>query len=170
MYINPTPREPAQAGEWETDKYGRRFRRIGKSIEYETIVTIGGVPVPESQVEAFNARRKAEQEKRLAEERRRYEEEQAKPKLFCPFNTSGTGSLCKRENCPLFVQDKCALAVMADEHGTQQTDQAQPTQQRKCPFNIYVRCESCALYNNGCAFTRLAAATYKITNTRKETK
>ena len=38
---------------------------------------------------------------------------------------------------------------------------AEQTQGTKCPFSIYGRCKGCALFNNGCALVRLAAATYK---------
>lgn len=47
---------------WQTDENGRRFRKVGYTKEYEMMVFIGGVEIPESQVEEFNARNKAARE------------------------------------------------------------------------------------------------------------
>ena len=78
----------------------------------------------------------------------------------CPFS-DGCNNTCKRDGCPLFLKGKCAIAILADAHGTEQTEQTDQTQATKCPFSIYGRCKGCALFNNGCAVVRLAAATYK---------
>ena len=96
-------------------------------------------------------RRKAEQAEAL--------KNRPEPKS-CPFS-NGNNNTCQREKCSLFLKGKCAIAILADAHGAEQTDQTEQTQAAKCPFSVYGRCKGCALFNNGCAVVRLAAATYK---------
>lgn len=151
--------EDENPGEWEVDENGKRFRRVGKAIEYEMMISVaGGIEIPESELEEYNRRQKEAEEKRKAAA---MEELKNRPEpKSCPFS-SGNYNTCKREGCPLFLKGKCAIAILADAHGTEQTDQAEQTQATKCPFSIYGRCKGCALFNNGCAVVRLAAATYK---------
>ena len=151
--------EDENPGEWEVDENGKRFRRVGKAIEYEMMISVaGGIEIPESELEEYNRRQKEAEEKRKAAA---MEELKNRPEpKSCPFS-SGNYNTCKREGCPLFLKGKCAIAILADAHGTEQTDQAEQTQATKCPFSIYGRCKGCALFNNGCALVRLAAATYK---------
>ena len=151
--------EDENPGEWEVDENGKRFRRVGKAIEYEMMISVaGGIEIPESELEEYNRRQKEAEEKRKAAA---MEELKNRPEpKSCPFS-SGNYNTCKREGCPLFLKGKCAIAILADAHGTEQTDQTEQTQAAKCPFSIYGRCKGCALFNNGCALVRLAAATYK---------
>lgn len=148
-----------EPGEWQVDqKTGERFRMIGHIKEYEPVTYISGIPVPESQIADFHKRQKEAEERRKAEA---LEAAKNRPEpRSCPFS-DGCNNTCKREGCPLFLKGKCAIAILADAHGTEQTDQTEQTQAAKCPFSIYGRCKGCALYNNGCAIVRLAAATYK---------
>ena len=145
--------------EWqeEVNQYGgvKRFRMIGHIKEYEPTITINGLEIPQSQLEDYHRRQKEAAERRKAEA---LEAAKNRPEpKSCPFS-SGNNTTCWREKCSLFLKGKCAIAILADAHGTEQTEQTQAT---KCPFSIYGRCKGCALYNNGCAIVRLAAATYK---------
>ena len=145
--------------EWKVDpKTGQRYRDVGKMREYEPTIIIDGIEVPESQLADFHKRRKEAEERRKAAELEAWEN-RPEPKS-CPFS-SGNNNTCKREKCSLFLKGKCAIAILADAHGTEQTEQTEQTQATKCPFSIYGRCKGCALFNNGCAVVRLAAATYK---------
>lgn len=155
-------RNEPEPGEWqeEIDKFGgvKRFRMIGHIKEYEPTITINGLEIPQSQLEDYHRRQKEAEERRKAAA---LEELKNRPEpKSCPFS-SGNNNTCTREKCSLFLKGKCAIAILADAHGTEQTDQTEQTQAAKCPFSIYGRCKGCALYNNGCAIVRLAAATYK---------
>lgn len=148
--------EDESPGEWQVDpKTGERFRMIGKIKEYELMVRIDGIEIPQSQLADYHKRKKEAEERRKAEAMEAAKN-RPEPKS-CPFS-SGNNNACKREKCSLFLKGKCAIAILADAYGTEQTDQTQAT---KCPFSIYGRCKGCALFNNGCALVRLAAATYK---------
>ena len=155
-------RNEPEPGEWqeEIDKFGgvKRFRMIGHIKEYEPTITINGLEIPQSQLEDYHRRQKEAAERRKAEA---LEAAKNRPEpKSCPFS-SGNNNTCWREKCSLFLKGKCAIAILADAHGTEQTDQTEQTQAAKCPFSIYGRCKGCALFNNGCALVRLAAATYK---------
>ena len=155
-------RNEPEPGEWqeEIDKFGgvKRFRMIGHIKEYEPTITINGLEIPQSQLEDYHRRQKEAEERRKAAA---LEELKNRPEpKSCPFS-SGNNNTCTREKCSLFLKGKCAIAILADAHGTEQTDQTEQTQTTKCPFSIYGRCQGCALFNNGCALVRLAAATYK---------
>lgn len=150
------PQEQPTPGEWQTDEHGRKYREIAPGHrEYEMMVaTSSGLEIPESELGNFYRRQ------REAEEKRRQmalEEMRNKPDpKNCPFS-NGMSNTCKREKCVLFHNGQCSIAIVADAHGT-----AHPvTQDAKCPFSIYGRCDRCALNNGGCAFVRLAAATCK---------
>lgn len=147
--------------EWQVDpKTGERFRMIGKMKEYEMTVRIDGIEVPQSQLADFHRRRKEAEERRRAEA---LEAAKNRPEpRSCPFITNGCSTACKRENCRLFLKGKCSLAIIADSTGV--TIEETPTKAQKCPFSIYGKCEGCALNNGGCAFLRLAEATYKENN------
>ena len=148
-----------EPGEWQVDqKTGERFRMIGHIKEYEPVTYISGIPVPESQIADFHKRQKEAEERRKAEQAEALKN-RPEPKS-CPFS-SGNNNTCQREKCSLFLKGKCAIAILADAHGAEQTDQTEQTQATKCPFSIYGRCQGCALFHNGCALVRLAAATYK---------
>ena len=152
-------RNEPEPGEWQTDpKTGERYRMIGHIKEYEPTIRIDGIEIPQSQLADYHKRRKEAEERRKAAA---LEEFKSRPEpKSCPF-VNGCNTTCKREGCTLFLKGKCAIAILADAHGTEQTEQTEQTQATKCPFSIYGRCKGCALFNNGCAVVRLAAATYK---------
>ena len=148
--------EEVNPGEWQVDpKTGERFRMVGRIKEYEMMIHTSGGIVPASELAEHNKRQQEAAERRKAEA---LEAAKNRPEpKSCPFS-SGNNNTCTREKCSLFLKGKCAIAILADAHGAEQTEQTQAT---KCPFSIYGRCKGCALYNNGCAIVRLAAATYK---------
>lgn len=148
--------EEENPGEWQVDpKTGERFRMIGKIKEYELMVRIDGIEIPQSQLSDYHKRKKAAEEERL---KKALEEAQNRPPAkSCPF-ANGCNTSCKREGCKIFANGKCALATIADASGVE-IEEAPVKDNRKCPFSIYGHCEGCALYNKGCAIVRLAAST-----------
>lgn len=141
---------------WETDEQGRRFRRIGNAIEYEMVIHTSGIEVPQSELSAFHERQKAADARRKEEAEHRAAEEAKKPKYSCPFS-SGMYNTCRREECPLYIADRCSIATIADRQGVE-IEAKTTNKKQRCPFSIYSRCESCALHRNGCAIARIAAA------------
>ena len=148
--------EEENPGEWQVDpKTGERFRMIGKIKEYELMVRIDGIEIPQSQLSDYHKRKKAAEEERL---KKALEEAQNRPPAkSCPF-ANGCNTTCKREGCKIFANGKCALATIADASGVE-IEEAPAKDNRKCPFSIYGHCKGCALYNKGCAIVRLAAST-----------
>ena len=148
--------EDENPGEWQVDpKTGERFRMIGKIKEYELMVRIDGIEIPQSQLADYHKRKKEAEERRKAEAMEAAKN-RPEPKS-CPF-ANGCNTTCKREGCKIFANGKCALATIADASGVE-IEEAPAKDNRKCPFSIYGHCEGCALYNKGCAIVRLAAST-----------
>lgn len=148
--------EDENPGEWQVDPItGERFRMIGKIKEYELMVRIDGIEIPQSQLADYHKRKKEAEERRKAEAMEAAKN-RPEPKS-CPF-ANGCNTLCKREGCKIFANGKCALATIADASGVE-IEEAPAKDNRKCPFSIYGHCKGCALYNKGCAVVRLAAST-----------
>lgn len=148
--------EDENPGEWQVDpKTGERFRMIGKIKEYELMVRIDGIEIPQSQLADYHKRKKEAEERRKAEAMEAAKN-RPEPKS-CPF-ANGCNTLCRREGCKIFANGKCAFATIADASGVE-IEEAPAKDNRKCPFSIYGHCEGCALYNKGCAVVRLAAST-----------
>jgi len=128
--------------EWETDKYGKRFRRVGSCIEYEPTVMIDGIEVPQSEVESFNEMRRKSFEK--------VKEASAQDQELhnCPFH-DGLSTKCDHK-CALY-QGACTLPQLIT--GAPVAD----TQGRACPIRRSHRlCDSsCILYRNGCILTAI---------------
>lgn len=144
--------------EWKVDpKTGQRYRDIGHIREYEPTITINGLEIPQSQLADYHRRQKEAEERRKAEQAEAFKN-RPEPRS-CPFITNGCSTACKREGCNIFLKGKCSIATIADASGVE-IEEA-PAKNSKCPFSIYGRCKGCALFNNGCALVRLAAATYK---------
>ena len=143
--------------EWKVDpKTGQRYRDVGKMREYEPTIVIDGIEIPQSQLADFHRRRKEAEERRKAEA---LEAAKNRPEpRSCPFS-NGCNNTCKREGCKIFLKGKCSIATIADASGVE-IEEA-PAKGSKCPLSIYGNCQSCALFNHGCALVRLAAATYK---------
>ena len=149
--------EDENPGEWQVDpKTGERYRMIGRIKEYELMVRVDGIEIPQSQLADYHKRKKEAEEKRKAAA---MEELKNRPEpKSCPFS-DGCNNTCKRDGCNIFLKGKCSIATIADASGVE-IEEA-PAQNSKCPFSIYGRCQGCALYNKGCAIVRIAAATYK---------
>jgi hypothetical protein len=136
-------------GEWQEEidpftKAVNRFRMVGNVKEYEMMVTIDGCQVPESQVEAFNKRKKERKEQREAERQKYAQEAAKKPVYSCPFNHNGLNSTCRQKDCAFFNGKDCVVR----EVGTDPT----ASEGKKCPIDIYNRvCNSnCAFNKGGC--------------------
>ena len=141
-------------GEWEVDERGRRYRELGKGcIEFEPTVSINGLEIPQSELPAYNAARRAAQE-RAAKNTAAAENavhSRQKPKN-CPFS-SGCDTTCTGEKCGLFSNGACAISTIADATGAEVD-----TNGKRCPFSPSAHCGDCALYASGCAIVRIAAA------------
>lgn len=139
------PPEPAPVPEWETDKNGKKFRRMGTHIEYMPTITIDGVEVentPEA-VHAFNQMRAAATAKARAQEKERQQNRHTG--RYCPFYKDMQVRRECTTDCALFVGDSCALTAYSAERDTVG---------KPCPFMR--QCDpSCALYRNGCTLTNI---------------
>ena len=137
--------KPIVPGEWqeERNQWGgvRRFRMVGPVKEYEMMVTVDGMEIPQSELEDYH-RRKREAAEAAAEARKT-----APPpprQLACPFG--GGGHSCTREKCALFTGTGCTLAQIT-------TGGTGSTAGKSCPFSPYACREDCGLYKNGCVLT-----------------
>ena len=136
---------------WKVDEHGKRYREIAPGhIEFEPTIVVDGIEIYQSDLEEFQRRQKAAEERRKAAA---LEECKNRPEpKGCPWST-GMDNQCKREKCALFFDGRCSIAIIADAHGADH-----PIEKgTKCPFSIYSRCDRCALNNGGCAIVRLAA-------------
>ena len=150
--------EEVNPGEWQVDpKTGERFRMIGKIKEYELMVRIDGIEIPQSQLADYHKRKKEAEERRKAAAAEEWRNRP--PARSCPF-ANGCNTSCKREQCKIFYDGQCSIATVADAVGVE-IEEAPANDKRKCPFSIYGKCEGCALNNHGCAITRIAAAHIK---------
>ena len=140
------PPETPKQGEWQTDENGRRFRMVGIGAkEYEPTIVIDGIEIPQSQLDAFHANRRAAEQERIKAEAER---EKKKPRRRrCPF-ADGLQTDCRRDACALYV-DGCILAQFAGRLP------AKDTKGLDCPLNRhgYACRADCALYENGCKIT-----------------
>ncbi len=140
--------------EWKIDEHGQRYRMVGNVQEFETMIRINGIEVPQSELSAFHERQKAAEEEWRKKEMEAFKNKP--PVRCCPFDT-GMSNQCKREKCSLFLDGKFSISIIADSYGVEIDDKPKG----KCPFSVYGRCESCAMFNHGCAVVRLAVATNK---------
>lgn len=128
--------------EWQIDEFGRRFRMVGKAKEYEMMIRVDGVEIPESQLVEFNRRNKeAAAAQRAAEN--------AKPKITerCPF-ASGASTTCKAD-CAMHTAHGCALVYQIDRRP------ANTTTGKSCPFSPYRCTDDCALNKGGCVLAAI---------------
>ena len=135
-------REEPAPGEWEVDKDGRRFRRVGNCIEYAmTISTVGAGEVYADQLPEIQKHLKEQQE---ADRKR---EAAALAAAYtgreCPFKVGRNNMKCSCEkSCSFYVDTACIFARM-DTHATIDTKNTDCIFARKCN-------ERCAMYNHGC--------------------
>lgn len=143
------PQKEPEISEWQTDEQGRSYRMIGGVKEYEMMVKVDGIEIPQSQLTAYHERKKAAEQARKEAEKNR---PAPPPRKGCPFQ-SGLTTACEGEKCALYV-DGCALAQLSDE------PPAKATEGKKCPFNVYHTCrKDCALFKaTGCALTAIKKA------------
>lgn len=134
--------------EWqeEKDRFGgiRRYRMIGGVKEYEMMVTVDGIQIPQSEIEDYHRRKKEAEEAREAARRA---VPPPPPPRNCPFK-DGLQTRCTGEKCAIYDGAGCALAQIS-------ATAARDTSGRKCPFNLYPCDAHCALYKSGCIITAL---------------
>ena len=134
-----------------TDERGRRYRELGKGcIEFEPTVSINGLEIPQSELPAYNAARRAAQER--AAKNTAAAENAVHSRKNCPFS-SGCDTTCTGDKCALFLNGACAISAIADATGAEVS-----TNGKRCPFSPSAHCGDCALYASGCAIVRIAAA------------
>ena len=154
MSIYDRKTETPDPGEWEVDERGRRYRELGKGcIEFEPTVSINGLEIPQSELPAYNAARRAAQER--AAKNTAAAENAVHSRKNCPFS-SGCDTTCTGEKCGLFLNGACAISTIADATGAEVS-----TNGKRCPFSPSAHCGDCALYASGCAIVRIAAACKK---------
>ena len=137
----------------KVDEHGKRYRELGKGcIEFEPTVSINGLEIPQSELAAYNASRRAaeEQAARDAATAKNAVQSRQKPKN-CPFS-SGCDTTCTGEKCGLFFDGKCSIAAIADATGAEVD-----TNGKRCPFSPSAHCGDCALNDHGCAIVRIAS-------------
>ena len=137
-----------------TDERGRRYRELGKGcIEFEPTVSINGLEIPQSELPAYNAARRAAQER--AAKNTATAKNAVQSRQNCPFS-SGCDTTCIGDKCGLFLNGACAISTSADATGAEVD-----TNGKRCPFSPSAHCGDCALYASGCAIVRIAAACKK---------
>ena len=143
--LHDTISKPA---EWKVDENGKRYKDTSQCREYEATITLAsGITIPVDKLEEHNrveARRKAEEYKKKAEEQKSITTK------LCPLNSM---KICKREQCPICIDGKCSIAIIAD---SKHNELEVSTQTKKCAFNPYNCSSDCALFNKGCAIARIA--------------
>lgn len=142
FYTRPRQEEPDEEIEYnEVDQYGKRFRKVGHTIEYEP--EINGVPQSvflrsqKAQKVADGERWKREAEEHAARQTNR----------DCPWKEgrNQVKTSCEKD-CP-FYHDGCVFAAVLIEPTTD-------TKDKYCP--IAGRCkERCAMYAHGCKLIEL---------------
>lgn len=133
--------------EWqiEKDRFGaqRRYRMYGKIKEYEKMITVDGIEIPESELTAFHERNKAKKEAARAAEQRAAKNKQVIK--TCPFKANNLLAKCTYEECALYVGG-CALAMAGEP--------IKDTSNLKCPLTNRNCTNNCALFKtNGCTLT-----------------
>lgn len=137
--------ETPEPGAWQTDESGRRFRMIGDVKEYEMMVSVDGIQVPQSELAAYYERKRAAEEAQREAERNR---PAPPPPKNCPFR-DGLTTACTGEACALYLKG-CTLARLVNRPPAKHTEGLQ------CPFSKYAsKCRTdCALYKEtGCTLT-----------------
>ena len=143
--------EDENPGEWQVDpKTGERYRMIGRIKEYELMVRVDGIEIPQSQLADYHKRKKeAEQARREAEKKK----PAPPPRKNCPL-ADGMNTDCTNEKCALYLNG-CTLARLTDR------PPAKATEGLQCPFSKYnYKCRTdCALYKGGCTLTGITTTT-----------
>lgn len=135
-------------GEWQEERnaFGgvRRYRIVGGGVkEYEMMVIIDGIEIPQSQVEDYH-RRKKEAEQALKEANER--EARLHTSKTCPFK-DGLNTECLTD-CALYGKTACALTM-------KETPPDKDTSGGNCPIYRRQCNEKCALYFNGCGLINI---------------
>lgn len=135
--------ENATPGEWQYDSMGRKFRKVGHTIEYAPTIQTSHGTVYMDELADHNKRMKEQSAKRIKELQ---EQQAAEPSKDCPFKKAKNGihTLCDRD-CVFFEDTTCILASVGRPPTTD-------TKGSYCPIARMCN-ENCALYQNGCTLT-----------------
>ena len=126
--------------EWQVDKNGKRFRKVGNIIEYEMeLVTTCG-KVREGKLKETLDGIREDQRKRYEVEKKQKEIENP---IICPYKSMRGHSIvnCDREKCAVYMGEICGLRG---------EEAPRDTKGLKCPFSSLKCNEKCGLYNKGC--------------------
>lgn len=119
-------------GEWQIDKDGRKFRKVGNSIEYATRITTTRGTYYEDDIKAGILSKDTPADP---------QEAAPKTRTNCPFK-KGVKPACSDE-CAFYRGSGCAF----------KGDSGVKTEGRYCPFTNGPCMDTCALYANGCTLT-----------------
>lgn len=138
------PQEEPEVGEWQYDSNGKKFRKVGHTIEYAmTINTAHAGTVYADELPEVQKRMKEQEEKQRKEAQ---EAAKKKPDKDCPFKVAKGGMHCRcDQDCAFFEDAACIIASTA-------TQPTEDTKDKYCPLARICR-ETCALYNHGCTLT-----------------
>lgn len=134
-------------GGWQIEKnqWGgeRRFRWVGGIKEYESMIRIDGIEIPQSELAEYN-RRRAEQAKQMMAA----DQHAQQTHKTCPFKCAkGSFDTWCKHDCAFFHGGGCILA-------TATTRPTEDTRGTSCP--IVGKCNpSCAMFADGCMIKEL---------------
>lgn len=130
-------------GEWQVDKFGRRFREVGNVREYEMELVTSNGTFPSSQASEIGSRMREERQKQLEKEMRK-----ASKPLFCPIKAlkNSCSAVCSGDRCVFFETDNCSL---------KKETAPRASQGKYCPYMGSNCKDICAMYEDGCKITNV---------------
>ncbi len=132
-------RDEPQPGEWQYDEQGRKFRKVGSSIEYAMKIHTSGGDVYAAELEDHNRRIREQKEEYYKKQR---EAVAAMPQAECPFKIARGGLHTKCDpDCAFFNDAACMIASNKKP--------SKDTEGKYCPVCRICR-TSCAMYDGGC--------------------
>ena len=129
--------EPA-APEWQYDKWGKKYRKVGNCIEYAPTITVDGVEVYQDELEEFHKRNREVQQKWREEEA--LKAQQTRTDKICPLQDALHIQKKCSTDCAMYTATGCAM-----KHRKAAAD----TAGKPCPYMRQCKAD-CALYDQGC--------------------
>lgn len=122
----------------------KRYRMNGGIKEYEMMVTVDGIEIPQSELSAYHERKKAALQKQIEANMKKLAEK--RNNKTCPY-MEGMNINCIRDKCA-FYSDGCKQGSGSKA--------PRDTKDLNCPLNrLHRHCrEDCALYNKGCTLIK----------------
>lgn len=140
-------KEPIEVGAWQYDSMGRKFRKVGNSIEYAARIMTSSGTVYEDELEDHNRRMKAQTDQIMKERQEAIKAAYTGRK--CPFKEArgGMHTICEK-SCAFYEYENniCNFANM-------NAPAPQDTKNKQCPI-VGRLChgdigDACAMYYNG---------------------